>query len=253
MTNELPRLTRNHDGDLLLLVGETTTLVAKVGTPLWEAIVSAATPPAPAAPVNVAASKEFDEWWDQSGQFIRAGGGDYEKTFAFNAWNAALAATQQAEPAADYSELPELVDTFWLHSQEIGADLFVKHSDYCALRDWVAQRLVSKESTSSAAEPTMLNGLTEAQTSATASVAGVDSQTPASTGVVSQKPVEVDDNPWLPHNGGPCPVEPHALVDVRLREMVVVLERARAWRLRWLHQNNMGDIIEYRLHLEGGE
>jgi hypothetical protein len=31
----------------------------------------------------------FDAWWEQHGQFCRAGGGSYEKTFAFRAWEAA--------------------------------------------------------------------------------------------------------------------------------------------------------------------
>lgn len=30
--------------------------------------------------------QEFEEWWQERGQFCRAGGGDYEKTFAFAAW-----------------------------------------------------------------------------------------------------------------------------------------------------------------------
>jgi hypothetical protein len=29
---------------------------------------------------------EFDLWWETHGQYIRAGGGLYEKTFAFEAW-----------------------------------------------------------------------------------------------------------------------------------------------------------------------
>lgn len=33
---------------------------------------------------------EFELWWQQHGQYCRAGGGDYEKTFAFRAWEAAL-------------------------------------------------------------------------------------------------------------------------------------------------------------------
>lgn len=32
----------------------------------------------------------FEPWWEKSGQFCRAGGGGYEKTFAFYAWEAAL-------------------------------------------------------------------------------------------------------------------------------------------------------------------
>lgn len=31
----------------------------------------------------------FEAWWESYGQFCRAGGGDYEKTFAFRAWEAA--------------------------------------------------------------------------------------------------------------------------------------------------------------------
>ncbi len=31
----------------------------------------------------------FETWWESEGQFLRAGGGDYEKTFAFHAWQAA--------------------------------------------------------------------------------------------------------------------------------------------------------------------
>jgi hypothetical protein len=33
----------------------------------------------------------FEKWWEAEGQFCRAGGGEYEKTFAFRAWDAALA------------------------------------------------------------------------------------------------------------------------------------------------------------------
>lgn len=32
---------------------------------------------------------EFEAWWQEHGQFCRAGGGDYEKTFAYRAWQAA--------------------------------------------------------------------------------------------------------------------------------------------------------------------
>lgn len=30
--------------------------------------------------------QEFHDWWEKHGQFCRAGGGDYEKTFAYHAW-----------------------------------------------------------------------------------------------------------------------------------------------------------------------
>ena len=29
----------------------------------------------------------FEKWWKSEGQYVRAGGGDYEKSFAFAAWN----------------------------------------------------------------------------------------------------------------------------------------------------------------------
>lgn len=32
----------------------------------------------------------FQQWWDEHGQYVRAGGGEYEICFAFAAWNAAL-------------------------------------------------------------------------------------------------------------------------------------------------------------------
>lgn len=41
---------------------------------------------------------EFEQWWEKEGQFCRAGGGPYEKTFAFrgfeNAWNRRAPAQQ---------------------------------------------------------------------------------------------------------------------------------------------------------------
>ena len=40
----------------------------------------------------------FEAWWEKEGQFCRAGGGDYEKTFAFHAYEAAL---EEAAEIAD--------------------------------------------------------------------------------------------------------------------------------------------------------
>ena len=57
---------------------------------------------------------EFSAWWEQHGQFCRAGGGDYERTFAFEAWRhlypklmklQKVAAEQQ--PAPDLTALVE--------------------------------------------------------------------------------------------------------------------------------------------------
>lgn len=33
---------------------------------------------------------EFEGWWEAHGQYVRAGGGQYESTFAYRAWEAAL-------------------------------------------------------------------------------------------------------------------------------------------------------------------
>src|SRR5574337_1056676 len=41
---------------------------------------------------STAKLERFEEWWQAHGQFCRAGGGDYEKTFAFRAWEAAATA-----------------------------------------------------------------------------------------------------------------------------------------------------------------
>ena len=30
--------------------------------------------------------RDFEAWWEGEGQFCRAGGGQYEKTFAYHAW-----------------------------------------------------------------------------------------------------------------------------------------------------------------------
>ncbi len=43
-------------------------------------------------PVDVA-EIAFEAWWRREGEFLRAGGGDYEKTFARHAWIEALACT----------------------------------------------------------------------------------------------------------------------------------------------------------------
>jgi hypothetical protein len=32
--------------------------------------------------------EKFTKWWSEHGQFVRAGGGQYEISFAFAAWNA---------------------------------------------------------------------------------------------------------------------------------------------------------------------
>lgn len=36
-----------------------------------------------------AQEQPFEDWWEREGQLARSGGGQYEKTFAWNAWCAA--------------------------------------------------------------------------------------------------------------------------------------------------------------------
>ncbi|MBG4399177.1 hypothetical protein I4940_00005 [Pseudomonas aeruginosa] len=58
----------------------------------------------------------FAEWWEEEGQYCRAGGGDYERTFAFQAWRhlyplllQARAALAQPSPAPAEAERPEVM------------------------------------------------------------------------------------------------------------------------------------------------
>lgn len=51
------------------------------------------------------AEREFEAWWESDGQYIRAGGGQYEKSFAYAAWLAA----RRAPPALDTEGLPPLI------------------------------------------------------------------------------------------------------------------------------------------------
>jgi len=41
---------------------------------------------------------EFTKWWEREGQFGRAGGGQYERTFAYNAWMASKRKSPVAQP-----------------------------------------------------------------------------------------------------------------------------------------------------------
>lgn len=41
-------------------------------------------------------TNDFEQWWEKHGQFCRSGGGTYEKTFAFRAWEAAEKAERVA-------------------------------------------------------------------------------------------------------------------------------------------------------------
>lgn len=48
-------------------------------------------------------SDEFAKWWEDHGQFVRAGGGNYERTFAFEAWRHLY--PRITTPAADGGEV----------------------------------------------------------------------------------------------------------------------------------------------------
>jgi len=47
--------------------------------------------PAPVAVAMPEFEPAFEKWWEEDGQYCRAGGGSYEKTFAYRAYEAALA------------------------------------------------------------------------------------------------------------------------------------------------------------------
>jgi hypothetical protein len=54
-------------------------------------------------PSDQAEGEDFEAWWKREGQFVRAGGGDYEKCFAYAAWNYA----HPKPPQPDSNELVE--------------------------------------------------------------------------------------------------------------------------------------------------
>lgn len=59
--------------------------------------------PAPAQPDEHVPDKVFQDeflvWWEDHGQFCRSGGGDYERTFAFQAWRHLYPMLMQARAA----------------------------------------------------------------------------------------------------------------------------------------------------------
>ena len=51
-------------------------------------------PPAPVSVVPIViqeVDEDFEKWWESDGQYCRSGGGSYEKTFAYRAYEAAIA------------------------------------------------------------------------------------------------------------------------------------------------------------------
>lgn len=64
---------------------------------------------------------EFDAWWDEFGQYGRAGGGGYEKTFAYAAWKAQ--ADRAAAQAQAMGRVPPAVKKSYAHD-------FRPHAEY---------------------------------------------------------------------------------------------------------------------------
>lgn len=63
----------------------------------------------------------FEAWWTEHGQFVRSGGGDYVKSFAYSAWQASRRAQHStAEPERVYivatGELYEGQETYTRHA-----------------------------------------------------------------------------------------------------------------------------------------
>lgn len=81
-----------------------------------------------------------------------------------------------------------------------------------------------------AAMPSPLNGLTEAETSAAASVAGLTVK------------------PWTKWDGGRCPVSHFHTVEVRFDDGNTVIDRAGAFFWNWENDRSLGgDIVAYRV------
>lgn len=70
--------------------------------------------------------REFEAWWESDGKYCRAGGGDYERTFAYEAWQAASAAlAQQPAPAAPAAQEPVIGWAF--HNPDTGWEWHEDH------------------------------------------------------------------------------------------------------------------------------
>ena len=63
-------------------------------------------------------AEQFEKWWEDEGQYQRAGGGDYEKTFAWWAW---LNREQSKEAAIrEMDEVIKLQDAdLWKYEKQI--------------------------------------------------------------------------------------------------------------------------------------
>jgi len=96
-----------HDAVLIRIGGDdeaTWQAIARIDKLVAKYTSDANSPAAPVQGQTVylgdepAWNDQFEAWWENHGQLCRAGGGDYEKTFAFRAYEAALT-TPPAQPA----------------------------------------------------------------------------------------------------------------------------------------------------------
>lgn len=53
---------------------------------------------------------QFEAWWESDGQYMRAGGGKYEKTFAYEAWQHQQKRVSELTSALE--RLADLADRF---------------------------------------------------------------------------------------------------------------------------------------------
>ncbi|MFU7257610.1 hypothetical protein ACM742_07695 [Pseudomonas aeruginosa] len=62
----------------------------------------------------------FAEWWEEEGQYCRAGGGDYERTFAFQAWRHLYPLLLQARAALAHDEQEQAAHEIRLLANALG-------------------------------------------------------------------------------------------------------------------------------------
>lgn len=64
------------------------------------------------------------------------------------------------------------------------------------------------------------------------------------------EPVKPANGGWIPWEGGGCPVDPDALVHVRLRDGTLRMWASRASEYDWRNTGRFWNIIAYRIHKE---
>jgi hypothetical protein len=54
-----------------------------------------------------------------------------------------------------------------------------------------------------------------------------------------------EQNGWLEWNGGDCPLDADAVLDIKMRDGETELNQRAGWYY-WVHNNDDGDIVSYR-------